>query len=160
MAASDPACDAIGIPAHLHTTDKSAINTFGANERLFRRFSAGKDLVESISFNRKNSSTNRSTLCQNAGDALWNCEKGGRYENFGVLSIPANIFNGQTWNSTEPAKFSVSVSHSPTLCNYPHTDFRILKDGVETDQIKPGSVKLQIRQFLTKSQAVKVEIAV
>ena len=158
MAASDPACDAIGIPQHLHTTDKVVVEAFQADERLFRRFPAGKDLAESISFDRKNSSTNRSSMC-NADDALWNCEIGGRHENFGVLSIPANIFNGRTWKSTEPAIFAVTVFHSPTPCNYPHTDFRILKNGEETIQIKPSSVKLQIRQFLVESQAIKVEIA-
>lgn len=158
MAASDPACDTIGIPPHLHTIEKATVEAFPADERLFRRFPSGKDLADSISFNRKNSSTNRSTLCESADDALWNCENGGRYENFGVLSIPANIFNGQSWNSPEPAEFTVSVFHAPTPCNYPHTDFRILKNGVETDQIKPSSVKLQIRHFLTESQAIKVEI--
>ncbi len=158
MAPSDPECDAIGIPAHLHTTDKVAVDVFQANERLFRRFPAGSNLAECISFNRKDSSTNRSSLCDRADDALWNCEKGGRYKNFGIISIPAKIFDGRTWNSSEPAEFMVSVFHSPTPCNYSHTDFRVLKNGVETDQIKPGSVKLQIRQFLSESHAINLEI--
>jgi hypothetical protein len=140
---------------------RETVAEFGESERLLRRFLAGKDLAESISFNLKDSSTNLTCFCQGAEDALWNCEKGGRYENFGVLSIPADAFEGKTWQTDEnvPAVFFIRVFHSPSQCNYAHADFQLFRNGVETQQIKPGSVKLKIRQYLTDAQLIRIEIA-
>ncbi len=160
MAASDPRCDSLGIPRHLHRMQREAVISFWSDELLFRRYPAGKDLAESISFHRKNSSTNRSAFCKSADDALWKCEEGGRYEGFGVLSLPAAAFENKSWQTDEkqPAVYTLHVFHCPTLCNYPHSDFRIFKDGIETDKIKPGSVKLKIRQYLVDSGLIKSEI--
>jgi hypothetical protein len=158
MEESDPACRARGIPEHLHTNARMPQSEFGEGERLFRRFRPQRELAESVSFDRDSSSSVRSTLCKGAEDALWNCEEGGRYETHGVLSLPANIFEGRVWRSPEPADFTIEVFHCPTQCNFAHTDFQIFKDGHEILRIKPGSVKLMIREFLTAEQAIKVEI--
>ncbi len=160
MEPGDPECCARGIPVHLHSKNRSPIATFSHGERLYRRFPPESDLLMSIAFDNKASSTGRSSLCS-PDDMLWRCEAplGGRYHGWGVLSLPADTFDGQSWKTDQGTSYEIEVRHCPTQCNYPHSDFRLLKDGEETSKIKPGSVKMKIRKGLADRGRVRQEIA-
>jgi hypothetical protein len=156
----DAECATRGIPAHLHTGQRGKIEDFPNDERLFRRFRSGDDLVESLSFDRKSSSFCRSSLCHGADDALWKSEapEGGRFAGAGVLSFSAKSFINRRWHTQDGATFEIEICHEPTRCNYAHSDFRMMRNGEACEKIKPSSVKQQIRKALRDARAVRLEL--
>jgi hypothetical protein len=150
MNGTDPECAAKGIPEHLHQCGRSANQQFDAGELLYRRVRLPcQELTAAISFDRKSSSVNRSKYCHSSDDVLWNDEHGGRHEGYDVLQFPADAFEGKKWQTEDNRQsFTIEVFHDPKKCNYPHSDFRFIRNGQETDKVKPGSIKMQIREHL------------
>lgn len=154
MSLSDPVCDRRGIPPHLHKLERVVVKNFAEGELLYRWFNKEDkkdDLTGYVSFNKKNSSFSRSQFCTEPSDVLWCTENeaGGRRK-AGILSIPANALDGCHFCTEEhpDIKWRVAVNHDPTQCNYPHSDLSFFKGDQEKDVIKPGSIKLMIRDVL------------
>jgi hypothetical protein len=155
---SDSDCDAKGIPAHLHREERPADPVFDAAEPLYRRFRLGTpDLTAAISFARM--SVNRGKYCESPDDVLWNDEEGGRYEGFGVLSLPVKALQRREKLPHEDSHFTLKPEHDPTRCNYPHTEVVATKvssagDEEELPEIRPKSVKLALRKALRDAISV------
>src|SRR5205823_1637947 len=118
---------------------------------LFRRFPPNtiiNDIALAVSFDRKNSSVLRS-LFSVPDDARWT--GAGTYQDqHGVISFPADVYDGTKWESAEEPKIEVRITvfHDPLQCNYAHCDFHFYQDGEEIMKITRTSVKMRIRDLL------------
>jgi hypothetical protein len=157
---SDPDCDEKGIPPHLHTLERLP-QPLDQGERVYRffRLDAEEDLTQAISFKYKRSSVNRASFCHEAADVLWDDERGGRREGYGVVSFPGDVFAGQEWKVDDgTAGFRLSIDHEPRRCNYAHCSIVVTRDASQVDDIKPKSVKLMIREWLQGKVLVELPL--
>lgn len=147
----DTQCAGLGIPEHLHRCCRPVIPDFEESETLYRRRCfADKELIYSIAFNAKNSSSNRS-LFSNPEDVRWN--DSGQFVSCDVLYFPAKFFAGRSWNANDRNDrrvFTVEVEHKPLRCNYAHTDFKIFDDHNIQNVVAdlPKGIKAKIRHEL------------
>lgn len=157
---SDPDCDAKGIPPHLHTLGRLQ-QPLDQEELVYRffRLDAEEDLTQAISFKYKRSSVNRANLCHEPADVLWDDERGGRREGYGVVTFPGDVFAGQEWKVDDGTSvFRLSIDHEPWPCNYAHCSIVVTRDATRVDDIKPKSVKLKIREWLQGKVLVELPL--
>jgi hypothetical protein len=157
---SDPDCEEKGIPPHLHMLERLP-QPLDQGERVYRffRLNAEEDLTQAISFKYKRSSVNRAHFCHEAEDVLWDDERGGRREGYGVVTFPGDVFTGQEWKVDDgTGVFRVSINHEPKRCNYAHCSIVVTRDTSQVDDIKPKSVKLKIREWLQGKVLIQVPL--
>src|SRR5437588_5270 len=139
MAESDPVCTERGIPDYLHTLNRQPDSDFMVDERLFIRFRVEERKMKTILGFRRQSS-NRSKYCDaGAEDALFNSERGGRYEGCGVVEIAvARLREINVAHPNDQAKrYTVLPDHKPTQCNFAHTEIVAHENGMAVEDITP-----------------------
>lgn len=155
---TDSVCDARGIPAHLHKMGREP-EPMEPGERVYRFFRVGieEDLSLAISFNYKRSSVNRAKYSKSPDDVLWDDERGGQRSGYGVVSLPGDIFDDQSWSPDQSdIVFRLAVKHEPRQCNYAHCSIIAFKGEESVEEIKPPSVKLKIRKWLEGKVVVEL----
>lgn len=143
----------MGIPHHLHQLGRPEDPDFDREERLWRRFRfAEADLTAAIKFDRM--SVNREKHGNGPDDALWNCDEGGRFREYGVIEFRTQDLAGPWCNHKTGRIFELYPEHVPERCNYPHSEVAMFESDREGAQrravcrIKPSSVKMSIREHL------------
>lgn len=153
----DESCREKGIPDHLHALARENDQEFQGDEILYRRYKlSSPDLTAAISFNRM--SVNRGKYSQSWDDVLWDDDNGGRHDGYGVIEVKVADFEG-SWdhpNQEEfPVGYSFIIQHKLKKCNYPHSEVVVVQSDKESGideevtEIKPTSIKLKIRQYLS-----------
>lgn len=149
----DPTCQLYGIPLHLHRSNRDANSVFLEGERAYRRHPPEvNDIKNVISFKTKDSSVNRSSLCEVPEDVLI-CEATGERKKYYVAEFPVDFFVGKKWikeaaGDSPAAEITIEVQHAPLRCNYAHCNLIFKVDGVEMPEIKTGSIKAEIRRAM------------
>lgn len=152
----DPVCRERGIPSHLHQAGRPVDPDFEAQERLYRR-SRSKQVEPASLINFRRMSVNREKYCQTPEDVLWNDDAGGKHPDEAIFALPVAALSLRIPHPEKdhPYSFGLKPIHQPKQCNFAHTEitaFRIMSDGTEEElpDIKPTSVKLQMRQELVE----------
>lgn len=158
MAKCDPICAERGIPSHLHTGERQPNQAFEENELLYIRFRVETRKLKSV-IGFRHQSASRSVLCEGGpDDTLFNCEEGGRYENWGVAQVPVwKVLSIK--EMLEERSFSLHAIHKPTQCNYAHAEIVAHEGDAEVGDIGPKSVKKKIREALHESITVALPVA-
>ena len=165
---SDPLCSRFNIPARLHQCGKSSISNFETGEILYRRYdpkraSAKLEFPENvistaISFD-EGMSVNRSALSSSPADVLFEVKNGQHYAGHAILVLEA--IHLQHWSFSKSTSggtnvYTVQVEHAPTRCMYPHSEVKLLHNGIVTNDIRQKTLKAEIKRALAAATAIAV----
>jgi hypothetical protein len=136
-------CDLPHIPERLHTQQRPVLEEFFIEEELYWRCKPEIDLpyqeisLTEISHNRQGNSDNPFSI---STDVLWNTDRNKDFEKYEydiiVLKIKElNPDSNYTKEFKEMAgeeelKVLVQLIHDPIACNYAHSIFRYIYDGL------------------------------
>jgi len=149
---ADPECAALGIPEHLHRSERPLVPDFQPDELLYRRGyskQATDWITDSISTNRM--SVDRSSLCQAPEDVLWDGD-GKQHLGDGIFSfVVGEILGIEVVHPTpDIGKFKVAPIHKPLQCHYPHSELTVYLNDEQADVKKKPAIKSLIRDELRK----------
>jgi hypothetical protein len=144
---SDTACQARGIPDHLHTSDRQPDEQFEPTEALYRRFEHGIEgnRPSPAIFTTREMSVARSKYCRSKTDALYNCDSDQHFLRWAIAELSVSDVEKTCWkHPTDVKEFRFKLIHRPEQCWYPHSEVRTFADGKENKKL-PGSLKILIK---------------
>ena len=159
-------CEELEIPNRLRKNGQVAIPHFRDGELLFRWFKPNVQIdfegkistsaVGDVFRPPHETSVNRSSLCKDSTDVLYNHKNLPHRFDYGVIQAKVNSFNTYGFSSTDNIgneRFQVNImfgiQHAPEECMYPHTNINVYKNGeLIKNDIRSKTLKADIRDEL------------
>lgn len=159
MPPNDPQCNALGVPAHLHTCGRVIDPDFDQEERLYRRHKLDDRQIKTV-ITFKEMSVNREKYSASAVDVLLNTRDGGRHEGYGVVSFPVRAIRELRDTITvkgNEVTYDAVVVHEPEPCNFSHTVVIGRNGGTEQRTVElPKTIRKNLRKQLFNSVVTEV----
>lgn len=159
MLALLPKCGITTIPSRLHTRGRQKVPTLTHDDRLFVRHEPlplgedygcripGHDNLEDQSANSEKLNSPKGYAC----DVLFDCKNGNHYLDFQFacldvkrihqLALPnENTIQYDRYGNVKKNAdiYTFEVTHSPTICMYPHCEILAKKNGTPVKKVSPG----------------------